>query len=207
MDDFRRITYGILIGFVLVIVLWLSIVTFSGCGYSLSCAGAVPTVERTSIPTLVPATLPALSRQLGAAKPVSETIGTGTPQAASATDSVPRPSNPGPPGQAVNLSGDPALGQQVFVGNCQICHNAEGKGGNPNLGSSDGTIPPLNPIDPLLKSADFKEFATNLDLFIEHGSTPEGPNPSFSMPAWGDKKQLTPQQIADVIAYVIGLNK
>ena len=48
--------------------------------------------------------------------------------------------------------------------------------------------------------------ATNLDLFLEHGSTPEGPGPTFSMPAWGDKKLLTPQQIADVIAYVISLN-
>jgi mono/diheme cytochrome c family protein len=27
------------------------------------------------------------------------------------------------------------------------------------------------------------------------------------MPAVGDEKRLTPQQIADVIAYIIGLNK
>jgi mono/diheme cytochrome c family protein len=27
------------------------------------------------------------------------------------------------------------------------------------------------------------------------------------MPAWGDQKKLTDQQIADVIAYVISLNK
>ena len=58
-----------------------------------------------------------------------------------------------------------------------------------------------------LRAADLKTFATNLDLFLEHGSTPEGTNPTFSMPAWGDKKLLTPQQIADVIAYVISLNK
>ena len=47
---------------------------------------------------------------------------------------------------------------------------------------------------------------TNLDLFLEHGSTPEGPNPKETMPAWGDTKKLTPQQIADVIAYVMSLN-
>jgi mono/diheme cytochrome c family protein len=44
-------------------------------------------------------------------------------------------------------------------------------------------------------------------LFIEHGSTPEGDNPAKSMPAWGDNNTLTPQQIADVIAYIMSLNK
>jgi hypothetical protein len=68
-------------------------------------------------------------------------------------------------------------------------------------------VPPLNPIDPTLKSADYKEFATNLDLFIEHGSKPAGPNPARSMLPWGDKGLLTPQEIANVIAYVISLNK
>ena len=42
---------------------------------------------------------------------------------------------------------------------------------------------------------------------MEHGSTPEGSNPILTMPAWGDKMLLTPQQIADVIAYMISLNK
>ncbi len=103
--------------------------------------------------------------------------------------------------------GDSKAGEQIFAANCQICHNTQGTGGNPNPGSTDGTIPPLNPIDPTLKSSDYTTFATNLDLFLEHGSTPEGVNPTFSMPAWGDKNILTPQQLADVIAYVIGLNK
>ncbi len=83
----------------------------------------------------------------------------------------------------------------------------DGKGGNPNPGSDDGTIPALNPIDPTIKNADPKVFATNIDLFVEHGSTPSGNNPTFSMIAWGDKQLLTPQQIADVIAYVMSLNK
>jgi mono/diheme cytochrome c family protein len=56
-------------------------------------------------------------------------------------------------------------------------------------------------------NADPKVFATNIDLFIEHGSTPEGDNPAKTMKALGDEKKLTPQQIADVIAYVISLNK
>ena len=119
---------------------------------------------------------------------------------------VPHPSNPGGPGQAVSLTGDANSGQQIFAANCVPCHAAEGKGGVANPGSTHGTVPALNPIDPALKNSDKTIFATNLDLFIEHGSTPAGPGPTFSMPPWGDKGALTPQQIADVIAYLISLN-
>ena len=123
-----------------------------------------------------------------------------------ATEEGARPSNPGEPGDAINLTGDPNSGQQIFAANCQTCHASQGKGGNPNPGSSDGTIPALNPIDLTIKNSDYKTFATNLDLFIQHGSTPEGSSPTFSMPPWGDKNALTQQQIADVIAYIISLN-
>ncbi|HEX7976039.1 MAG TPA: cytochrome c, partial [Anaerolineales bacterium] len=116
-------------------------------------------------------------------------------------------SNPGGPGQAVSLTGDATAGQQVFATTCTPCHGDQGKGGVQNPGSTDGTIPPLNPIDPGMVSPDQKTYATNLDLFIEHGSTPAGTKPAQSMPAFGDQKILTPQQIADVIAYVISLNK
>ena len=120
---------------------------------------------------------------------------------------VARPSNSGGPGQAVNLTGDATAGAQIFQDNCVVCHGPEGKGGVPNPGSTDGTVPSLNPIDPTLKSSDYKTFATNLDLFIEHGSTPEGGSPALQMKPFGDQNILTPQQIADVIAYVISLNK
>ena len=114
--------------------------------------------------------------------------------------------NPGGPGEAINLTGDPVAGADVFA-KCAMCHGKEGKGGQSNPGSDAGTIPALNPVNPALKSADPKIFATNLDLFIEHGGTPKGSNPTRSMPTWGDQKILTPQQIADVIAYIISLNK
>ena len=87
------------------------------------------------------------------------------------------------------------------------CHNAQGKGGIANPGSEDGTVPALNPIDLTMYSKAYKEFAQNIDLFIEHGSTPEGKNPPLQMPAFGAQRLLTQQQIADVIAFVIGLNK
>lgn len=208
VDDVRKITYGVLIGFVLMLVLWIGYLTLRGCGSGNDCAGAVPTPVRTSIPTLIPATQPAISLQLGAATAILPTAEGGAEAAATEApaDMVPRPSNPGGIGPAMALVGDPASGKDLFAANCQICHNVEGRGGNPNPGSTDGTIPALNPIDPLLKDPDPKVFATNLDLFVEHGSTPAGANPTFSMLAWGDNQLLTPQQIADVIAYVMGLN-
>src|SRR5574341_191484 len=55
MDDFRKIVYGVLAGFVLTIVLWISFVALSGCGFALNCAAAAPKVDRTPIPTLIPA--------------------------------------------------------------------------------------------------------------------------------------------------------
>jgi mono/diheme cytochrome c family protein len=131
------------------------------------------------------------------------------PQAPAKTSEaeVARPSNPGGPGKAIELSGDPKKGAELFRANCMKCHNAQGKGGIANPGSEDGTVPALNPIDPTMYSKAYKEFAQNIDLFIEHGSTPEGKGPALSMLAFGEQRLLTQQQIADVIAFVIGLNK
>jgi len=117
-----------------------------------------------------------------------------------------RPSNPGGPGAAISLTGDPKAGAVVFTTNCQTCHGDQGKGGVSNPGSTDGTIPALNPIDETLISRDQKVYATNLDLFIQHGSTPAGDKPAKAMAPWGDSGTLTQQQIADVIAYVMSLN-
>ncbi len=127
--------------------------------------------------------------------------------AAASNPEIARPSNPGGPGPALNLTGDAKAGQVVFDTNCVRCHGQQGKGGIANPGSDDGTVPSLNPIDSTLVSTDYKTFAYNLDLFLEHGSTPSGPSPILSMPNWGDSGKLQPQQIADVIAYVISLNK
>jgi hypothetical protein len=46
-----------------------------------------------------------------------------------------------------------------------------------------------------------------MDKVIEHGFRPEGEETVIKMPAWGDEGRLTPQQIADVIAYILELNK
>ena len=125
---------------------------------------------------------------------------------AGAAPQIARPSNPGGPGPAVKLTGNSTAGQAVFVASCQKCHGDQGQGGVSNPGSTDGTVPGLNPIDGTLRSSDPVVYATNLDLFIEHGSTPGGDKPQLTMPAWGDQKKLTDQQIADVIAYLMSAN-
>jgi mono/diheme cytochrome c family protein len=117
-----------------------------------------------------------------------------------------QPSVSGGPGDAVNLSGDVEHGKPDFGKYCASCHGPEGVLGIPNPGSDDGSVPPLNPIDPTIANSDPKVFATHLDLFIQNGSIPEGPNPLLMMPAFGENKMLTQQQIADIIAYVLSLN-
>jgi hypothetical protein len=77
----------------------------------------------------------------------------------------------------------------------------------PNPGSDDGSVPVLNPIDPTIANADSQIFGQNLELFIEHGSVPEGSGPLLMMPPFGDGKMLSEQEIADLIAYVISLNQ
>jgi mono/diheme cytochrome c family protein len=197
--DFRTAIILLVFSLPVLAVLWFGSIYIVNCGIYADCSrGFLAPVIHTPIPTLIPATLPAPTQVVQVAT---------SPVAAGTPGGIPRPSNPGGPGQAVNLSGDPASGADIFASNCAICHGDQGKGGVSNPGSLLGTVPALNPINPSLKSPDLHTFATNLDLYIEHGSTPIGTNPFRSMPAWGDQKALTPQQIADVIAYIISMNK
>ena len=117
------------------------------------------------------------------------------------------PPGPGEVGVAVTMTGNVTRGAQVFKTSCMSCHGAGGDGKVANPGSEDGTVPPLNPIDPEIAGPDIKAFTKNIDIYIEHGSTPEGSKPTLKMPAFGDEKKLTPQQIADVIAYTISIGR
>jgi len=135
------------------------------------------------------------------------TIPTSAPTEGPTLEEVARPGNPGGPGDAINLKGDPTAGLKVFDDHCRVCHGEAGTDNVVNPGSDDETVPPLNPIDSTLISLDYQTFAYNVDLFIQNGSTPEGPNAALQMPAWGAEGGLSQQQIADVIAYIISLNK
>ena len=142
----------------------------------------------------------------GAASKETPTAASTAETANDASQDIARPSNSGGAGIAVTLIGDVSSGKKIYEANCASCHGPDGKGGVANAGSTDESVPALNPIDPTIKNSNFTTFAYNMDLFLEHGSMPEGTNPALQMPAWGDSSKLQPQQIADVIAYVTGLN-
>jgi ubiquinol-cytochrome c reductase cytochrome b subunit len=110
------------------------------------------------------------------------------------------------PGEAAKTIGSAEHGAGLFRIHCISCHGEQGKGGIPNPGSARGRVPALNPIDEDEFSRDPLEFARNIDLFIQHGSTPAGPDPSLSMPAFGDTHTLTQQEIANIEAYILKLN-
>ena len=178
----------------------LALLTLAGC------ASPAPT-PLPPAPTAVPATAVPPTKAAASSSAVSSSA------ASSAASEAPQP-NCGKadcvksgPAITQNLKGDTAAGLKVFTDNCEKCHGKLGAKGIDNPGSSDGTVPNLNPIDPGFSTKDAKAFAAQLDAFIEHGSTPDGPSPKNVMDSWGDSNKLTPQQIADVITYVMSLNK
>jgi len=61
MNDVRKVIYGTIIGFFLMLGLWFSIVYVSSCGFTFTCNRGEPPVDVTPIPTLIPATMPVQS--------------------------------------------------------------------------------------------------------------------------------------------------
>lgn len=134
----------------------------------------------------------------------------------SAEPNVPATGKQGPPGRAAYLVGQtihglsaigtPMHGKLLFDKRCQRCHGKDGTDHVSNPGSDDGTVPPLNPIDPALYNKNPVTFAENIDRYIQHGSMPDGPHPAQHMPAWGDSLTLTQEMISEIEAYVLKLN-
>ncbi len=54
MNDVRKMIYGTIILFFVVLAFWLSIIYVSSCGMTLSCNQAAAKIDRTPIPTLIP---------------------------------------------------------------------------------------------------------------------------------------------------------
>src|SRR5258706_16046074 len=105
MNDVRKIIYGTVTLFLVVVVSWLSLIFISACGLTLTCRQAAPKVDLTPVPTLVPATLPAAN--LGVLPFAS------IPGATSAD--IVRPSNPGAPRSANCLTGHAHSPKEIFV--------------------------------------------------------------------------------------------
>jgi len=57
-DDVKKLIYGVLIVFIIVLVVWIGFVFVVGCGFSLDCEKAAQVPVRTPIPTLIPASMP-----------------------------------------------------------------------------------------------------------------------------------------------------
>jgi hypothetical protein len=66
-DDVRKYIYGTIIVFVVGVLAWVSVVYVSSCGMTLTCKQGALLVDRTPIPTLIPATLPAMNMGNGEA--------------------------------------------------------------------------------------------------------------------------------------------
>lgn len=59
-DDVRKYIYGALLVFLVGVSAWVGFLFLNACGFSLTCRRGVPTVDRTPIPSLIPATMPAM---------------------------------------------------------------------------------------------------------------------------------------------------
>ena len=110
------------------------------------------------------------------------------------------------PGPAAAMIGSADRGADLYNQECSSCHGPQGIDKVPNPGSDEGRVPPLNPIDRELFSSDPQAFAEKIDVIIQHGSVPTGPNPALRMAAFGESNDLSPQQIANIEAYILRLN-
>lgn len=63
-DDVRKYIYGAVTVFLVGVLAWVAFIFVSACGMSLACNRGEPTVARTPIPTLIPATLPAMEVEI-----------------------------------------------------------------------------------------------------------------------------------------------
>ena len=104
------------------------------------------------------------------------------------------------------MIGSADRGADLYNQECSSCHGPQGTDKVPNPGSDEGRVPPLNPIDRELFSSDPQAFAEKIDVIIQHGSVPTGPNPALRMADYGDSHTLSPQQIANIEAYILRLN-
>src|SRR5262245_37095680 len=54
-DDVRKLIWGTIVLFLLVVTVWVTSLLIFSCGLNFACRKAAPRVDRTPIPTLIPA--------------------------------------------------------------------------------------------------------------------------------------------------------
>lgn len=60
-DDVRKLIYGTILVFLLGVMTWVGFLFLNACGFTLTCRRGGPHIDRTPVPTLIPATLPVMS--------------------------------------------------------------------------------------------------------------------------------------------------
>jgi hypothetical protein len=135
-NDVRKVIYGTIIGFFLMLAVWFSIIYISSCGFTFTCRQAAPNVERTPIPTLIPVSHSDSEMEMGMGEfdkcrvPAGDLVGAWVSAGAPETDAFP----------FVDVNGNSCEGvyaddiQPLFVENsiwktgtlgCVSCHNAD----------------------------------------------------------------------------------
>lgn len=71
-DDVRRYIYGALTVFLVGVLAWVGFIYVNACGFTLTCHRGDLTAARTPVPTLIPATLPAMQADSSSASTPDE---------------------------------------------------------------------------------------------------------------------------------------
>jgi hypothetical protein len=196
MNDVRKMIYGTIIGFFMLMAGWFSLIYISACGFTLTCYQASPLVIRTPIPTLIPAahaenggaengTMEFNQCQVSATDLIGAWVTAGSPE-----------SEPFP---FTDVSGNPCEGtfaediQHLFVENslwfagslgCTSCHNAEltDRSGGLDLSSYQGILAGSNRSYEGAKGTDILgdsnwESSALHEILIVQGLVPHGHSP------------------------------
>lgn len=188
-DDVKRVIYLTIIGFLVVVLSWLTLIYVSSCGFTLSCNRAAPYVIRTPVPTLIPVSMKDIQPTQAAPAEfntcyvsAADLIGAWVTAKAPETDPFP----------FTDVNGQPCQGtfandiQHLFVENqvwfagqigCVSCHNAEltDKSGGLDLTSYQGIIGGANGKD-ILGGGNWESSSLH-DILVVQGFVPAGHSP------------------------------
>jgi hypothetical protein len=195
-DDVKRVIYLTIIGFLVVVLSWLTLIYVSSCGFTLSCNRAAPYVIRTPVPTLIPVSMKEIQATPGASSEFAACY-------ASATDLIGAWVTAGSPEtepfpftdvNGVNCQGTFAGDvQHLFVENqiwytgslgCTSCHNADltDRSGGLDLSSYQGIMSGSNRSYAGAKGTDILgggnwESSKLHDVLLVQGLVPAGHSP------------------------------
>jgi hypothetical protein len=196
-DDVKRVIYLTIIGFLTVVLSWLTLIYVSSCGFTLSCNRATPYVIRTPVPTLIPVSMKE-SQATKAVAPAefnachasaTDLIGAWVTAGSPETDAFPFTDANG-----VNCQGTFANDiQHLFVENqlwytgslgCTSCHNADltDRSGGLDLSSYQGIMAGSNRSYAGAKGTDILgggnwESSKLHDVLLVQGLVPVGHSP------------------------------